>query len=169
MCYDKVQARGMCYDWLDTMPQTLVIGLGNDFRGDDGAGLVVARRLRELALPGVIVLEQSGEGAALVEAWGAADRVIVVDAVSSGSEPGLIHRIEVNDQPLPAHLSRGSSHAFGLAEAVALARQLDRLPASMTIYGIEGQSFAPGTDLSPQVQAAVETIIEQLAQEPGSL
>ncbi len=151
------------------MPETLVIGLGNGFRGDDGAGLTVARRLRDLALPGVIVLEQSGEGAALVEVWGAADRVIVVDAVSSGSEPGLIHRIEVNDQPLPAYLSCGSTHAFGLAEAVELARQLDRLPASLVIYGIEGRSFTPSTDLSPEVQAAAEMVIEQLAQELGPL
>jgi len=146
-------------------PEALVIGVGNAFRGDDGVGLVVALELRELALPGVIVLEQSGEGAALVEAWGSADRVIVVDAVSSGNEPGIIHRFEVADQPLPAHFAGGSTHAFGLAEAVELARQLDRLPPHLVIYGIEGKAYDLATGLSSEVAAAAEILVERLAQE----
>jgi len=146
-------------------PETLVIGVGNAFRGDDGVGLIVAHRLRALTLPGVTILEQSGEGAALVESWGSAGRVIVVDAVSSGSEPGTIHRLEVTDQPLPAHFSGGSPHAFGLAEAVELARQLDRLPSSLIIYGIEGQDFTLGADPSPEVQAAADEVASQIAQE----
>ena len=144
------------------MSETVLIGLGNAFRGDDGVGLLVARRLRELALPGLTVLEQSGEGAALLEAWAGADRVIVVDAVSSGGAPGAIHRLEVGQQPLPAHFSTGSTHAFGLAEAVELARQLDRLPASLLIYGIEGRSYELGTGLSPEVQSAADKVIDQL-------
>ncbi|HSG15201.1 MAG TPA: hydrogenase maturation protease [Anaerolineae bacterium] len=144
------------------MPKTLVIGVGNAFRGDDGLGLIVAQRLRELALPGVTVLEQSGEGAALVESWEDAGRVIVVDAVSSGGEPGTIHRFEAAGQPLPALFSGGSSHAFGLAEAVELARQLDRLPTSLVIYGVEGKSFDLGTGLSPEVEAVVEVLTEKI-------
>ncbi len=147
------------------MSETTIIGIGNAFRGDDGIGLLVAQRLRELALPGASVLELSGEGTALVEAWQGARRAIVVDAVSSGREPGAIHRLEVGRHPLPAHFSGRSSHTFGLAEAVELARQLDRLPASLIIYGIEGKSFAPGPGLSPEVEAAAETVIEQLARE----
>jgi len=146
-------------------PETLVIGIGNAFRGDDGVGLIVAQRLRALALPGVTVLEQSGEGTALVEAWKAAERVIVVDAVSSGSKPGTVHRLEVTDQPLPAYFSGGSTHTFGLAEAVELARQLDRLPASLIICGVEGQSFTPGADISTEVEAAAEKLIDQIVLE----
>ena len=161
---------GLCYGWLNERSmalETLVIGVGNAFRGDDGLGLVVAQKLRALALPGVTVLEQSGEGAALVEAWGDAGRVIVVDAVSSGAEPGTIHRLQVADRPLPAHFSGGSTHAFGLAEAVELARQLDRLPPNLVIYGIEGNSFDLASGLSPEVEIAAEKLIEQISQELG--
>ena len=147
------------------MSQITIIGIGNAFRGDDGVGLLIAQRLRALALPGVTILEQSGEGAALVETWREAGRIIVVDAVSSGSTPGTIHRLEVTDQPLPAHFSGGSTHAFGLAEAVELARQLDRLPPGLVIYGIEARDFTLGTGLSPEAQAAAESLIKQLAQE----
>jgi hydrogenase maturation protease len=76
-----------------------------------------------------------------------------------------MHRIEVNDQALPAHFSGGSSHTFGLAEAVELARQLDRLPASLIIYGIEGSSFTPGTNLSSEVEASAEKLIDQIVLE----
>jgi hydrogenase maturation protease len=147
--------------------EVLVIGIGNLFRGDDGAGLIVAQKLRALALPGVIVLEQSGEGTALLEAWAGAGRVIVVDAVSSGSQPGTIHCLEVGDQPLPAHFSGGSTHAFGLAEAVELARQLDRLPAQLTIFGIEGQDYDLASGLSPEVETAAGKLIAQIIQELG--
>ena len=145
--------------------QICVIGVGNAFRGDDGVGLLVARQVGELALPGVTVLEQSGEGAALMEAWGKAAQVIVVDAVSSGSEPGSIHRFEPAGQGLPDFFSGHSTHAFGLAEAIELARQLDRLPAQLVVYGIEGKSFELGRGLSPEVEVAAEIVIEQIIQE----
>jgi len=156
------------YEWAligVDVSQITIIGVGNAFRGDDGVGLLIAQRLRALALPGVTILEQSGEGAALVETWREAGRVIVVDAASSGSTPGTIHRLEVTDRPLPAHFSGGSTHAFGLAEAVELARQLDRLPPDLVIYGIEARDFTLGAGLSPEVQAAAESLIKQLAQE----
>lgn len=149
------------------MSRLTVIGIGNAFRGDDGVGLIVAQKLRKLTLPGVTVLEQSGEGAALVELWGTAGQVIVVDAVSSGSEPGTIHRLRVADRPLPAQFSGGSSHAFGLAEAVELARQLDCLPPDLLIYGIQGKDFALGAGLSPEVEAAAARLVEQISQELG--
>lgn len=145
------------------MSKVCVIGIGNAFRRDDGVGLVVARQLRDLTLPGVTVLEQGGEGLSLMEAWGDADRVIVIDAVSSGSEPGHIHRFEVVDQELPDIFSGRSTHAFGLAEAIELARQLQRLPAQLVVYGIEGNSFEHGVGLSVEVDEAVVILVEQFA------
>ena len=147
------------------MSKTLVIGVGNAFRGDDGVGLIVAQQLRTLALDGVAVLEQSGEGTALVEVWGDAAEVIVVDAVSSGSEPGIIHRYEATGQPLPALFSGGSTHAFGLGEAIELARSLDRLPDQLVVYGVEGKAFELGTGLSPVVEAAAGNLVELISRE----
>ena len=58
----------------------LVIGVGNPYRNDDAVGLVVARRIRDLNLQGVTVIEANGEGASLMEAWQGADSVILIDA-----------------------------------------------------------------------------------------
>ncbi len=148
------------------MTETLIIGVGNSFRGDDGAGLMAAQRLRELALPGVTVLEQSGEGAGLMAAWEGAESVIVVDAMQSGGEPGTVHRLAIGDQPLPAHFGGNfSSHAFGVAEAIEMARLLGKLPARLIVFGIEGKSFTLGDGLSDAVEMGVETAVRQIQQE----
>jgi hydrogenase maturation protease len=149
---------------------TLVIGLGNEWRLDDGAGLAVARRLRdEAGLPDTVgVIELEGEPLTLVEAFAGARETIVVDALGSGAAPGTIRRLDASRERLPAELFRGSTHALGLAEAVELARALGRLPERLLVYGIEGESFAAGRGLSPAVERAVEELARELRERLGS-
>ena len=147
------------------MSETLVIGVGNSYRGDDGAGIAVARKLAEQRLPGVRVMEMNGEGTSLVEAWKDAPSVLLVDAVSSGAVPGTIHRFDTQAGPLPTGLEHRSSHSFGVAEAVEVARALGRLPPRLVIYGIEGKNFSPGRDLSAEVEGAVEEVASRLVSE----
>ena len=140
--------------------RTLVIGLGNEYRRDDAVGLVVARRLREAAPASVLVLEETGEGASLLESWQDADTVILIDAVQSGAAPGTVHRLDASAKPIAREFFRFSTHAFGLAEAVELARALGRLPPRLIVYGIEGKSFEAGVGLSPEVEAAAQVVVE---------
>jgi hydrogenase maturation protease len=141
----------------------LVIGLGNTWRGDDGAGSAVARGLDED--PRVIVHE--GEPVGLLDVWEGAHEVIVVDAVSSESPSGTVHRLDAAT-PLPATFARGSTHAFGLADTIELARTLERLPPSLTVYGIEGEDFRAGEELSGPVRAAVAKVRLELREWLGS-
>jgi hydrogenase maturation protease len=145
--------------------ETLVIGVGNAYRGDDGAGIAVARKLAAQRLPGVRVMEMNGEGTSLVEAWKDAPSVLLVDAVSSGAVPGTIHRFEAQAGPLPTELKHHSSHSIGVAEAVEVARALGRLPPRLVIYGVEGRLFNPGQGLSPEVERAVEEVASRLISE----
>ena len=143
----------------------VIIGVGNEYRGDDGAGIAVARRLRALFSTGVTVLEESGEGAALIQAWQGATWVILVDAVRSGSPPGTIHRLDARVAPMPTGFFHYSTHAFSVAEAVELARSLDQLPPHLIVYGIEGENFTAGLKLSSAVEQAVEAVVERAAEE----
>jgi hydrogenase maturation protease len=138
-----------------------VIGVGNVYRGDDAAGLIVARRLRER---GVDALEQEGEPVSLVELFAQRDAVMLVDAVQSGAPPGTVHRVDVSDAPLPRKL-RGSTstHAVGLGEAIELARALGRLPPRVVVYGVEGAHFDTGAELSPEAHAAIERLVDEIA------
>jgi hydrogenase maturation protease len=149
--------------------QMLVIGLGNVFRSDDGLGRVVARRLRNLALPEVTVREESGEGAALMDAWKDAGAVILVDAVQSGAAPGTIHRLDATVTPVPSRFFHYSTHAFSVAEAVELARALKQLPPRIILYGIEGRDFTSGEELSPEVAAAVDELLARVREEIQSI
>lgn len=130
-----------------------VIGVGNPWRRDDAAGLVAARRLGGRELEDV---------AALVEALGEAEEAVVLDAVSSGAEPGTVHRFEAGEAPLPARLFAASTHVLGVGEAVELARALGKLPARVTVYGIEGGDFAAGEGLSPEVERAVDEVVAEV-------
>jgi hydrogenase maturation protease len=143
----------------------LLIGIGNPYRSDDGVGLVVLRELQAKGFPDTSCIESNGDGVALMEAWTTASRVILIDAVSSGVKPGTLHRFDALAQAIPARLSFPSTHAFGVAEALQLARALHQLPASLIVYGIEGKNFTAGTDLSPEVENAAREVVEQIAKE----
>jgi hydrogenase maturation protease len=146
----------------------IVIGVGNAWRGDDGAGLAVARRLRERSPAGVEVREVEGDASALMDAWSGADRVIVVDAAQSGAPPGTVRRFDACAAPLPARGLRSSTHAFGVPDAVELARALRRLPGRIEVYAIEGACFAAGDRLSPPVERAVDELAASLGSESSA-
>jgi hydrogenase maturation protease len=141
----------------------ILIGVGNAWRGDDGAGLAVARRVRELSPAGVEVREFEGDATALVEAWSGAEGVVVVDAAESGAPPGTVRRFDARTRPLPVRSLRSSTHAFGVSDAGELARALDRLPARLDVYAIEGASFTAGEGLSPAVERAVDELAASLS------
>jgi hydrogenase maturation protease len=147
--------------------ERLFIGVGNPLRGDDAAGLLAARSVRERLDDEVEVLEMEGEPIDLIEAWRGADHVLVADAVASGGEPGEIHRVDASAEPLPAMLAGPSTHALGLAEAIELGRALDRLPSRLVVYGIEAASFEAGAECDPVVLAAVERVAASAHEELG--
>ncbi len=143
----------------------LVIGIGNPDRGDDGAGLAAARALSEKAPDGVSVVELRGEPATLIDAWTKADVVFLIDACSSGAEAGAIRRFAVHERPLPEHFGAVSTHGFGVAATIELARAMDALPKSLVVYGIEACSFQAGWPLSAPVARAVEDVVARILAE----
>jgi len=153
----------------NNLRKTLFIGVGNKYRSDDGVGLVVARKIHEKLIPSVTVKEESGEGAALMEAWQGFQNVIIVDAVSSDAMPGTIFRIDANKETVPIKFFHYSTHAFSVAEAIELTRAMNVLPSKLVVYGIEGNNFVAGTTISLLVQETAHKIIEQLIKEIKSL
>ena len=144
------------------MSRTVVIGIGNVLRGDDGAGVTVAERLRERAPDGVEVVACSEEPSRVMDAWEGADHVVLVDTVSSGAAPGMLHRFDAGDEAVPARTFRSSTHAIGIAETIELARALGRLPRRVRVYGVEAGSFATGEGLTAPVEAAVDAAVVRI-------
>ena len=142
-----------------------LIGVGNRWRGDDGAGLLVAAAVGARRPAGVEVVEHAGEPIELIEACDGAAAVWIVDAVCSGGTPGTVYRIDAAAGPLPSALFAVSTHALGLADAIELARALGRLPAQVSVYGIEASRFEPGAPPSPPVALAAEQLADALVAE----
>jgi hydrogenase maturation protease len=149
----------------EDQPGVVVIGVGNPYRNDDSAGLVAARRLRELALPAVQVFEHESEGVALIELLAGAAAAILIDAASSGGTAGTIQRIDARTGPVPAQMFRHSTHAFDIAGAIELARALNQLPLRVVVFGIEGANFEAGTELSGEVEAALPVLVARVIQQ----
>ncbi len=151
---------------------TLVVGIGNPDRGDDGAGPEVAARVAALDLPGVRVV-RSAEPIRLLDLWDGESDVVVVDAVRVDpgrderpradsvlvDEPGPVLVLDVDAHPLPAWAGSGGTHGFGVAAAVELARALGRLPSRLTVVGVACRQFGHGAGLSTDVAAAVEEAV----------
>jgi hydrogenase maturation protease len=143
--------------------EKLLIGVGNEFRSDDGVGPYLSGEIRKLGLEGIEVIEAGGEGAELVGLWDGLPLVIIIDAVYSGNAPGTIYLYQIPDDKLPtAIFGRHSTHAFGLAEAVELSRTMGTLPKKLIIYGIEGKTFEPGPGLSNEVRKAADGLKERI-------
>jgi hydrogenase maturation protease len=149
----------------NNLRKTLLIGIGNEYRSDDGVGLLVVRMIRRKQLPSVIVKEESGEGAALMESWQGFQNVIIVDAVSSDAKAGAVFRIDAKKDTVPIKFFHYSTHAFSVSEAIELARVMNVLPPKLSVYGIEGNDFTAGTTISLLVQQAAHKIIEQIVKE----
>ncbi len=143
----------------------LIIGVGNEYRRDDGVGVEVARHIDKLGLPQVQVLAHSGEGASLLEHFREADLVIIIDATQSESSPGTVHFFDAGNSPIPTDFFNYSTHAFSVAEAVELARALNKLPTRLLVYGIEGKDFSAGIGLTEAVQVSVDTVVERITRD----
>ena len=140
-------------------PHAIYIGCGNELRGDDAAGLLVARHLRSL---GLNAREHTGDGLNLIQLWEPSSEVVLVDAVLAQGDPGQVRVWDGIAAPVETELFRGSSHSLGVAEAIEMARVLGNLPKQLLIYGIEGKQFDIGTTPSAAVLQAVEKVVQMI-------
>lgn len=144
-----------------------VLALGNPQRGDDGVGPAVATRLHG-RLPADVALRVCGSNVlGLIEDWVGVAALVCVDASAPQGEPGRICRLDLATDGLARELSPASSHGFGLAEAVELARVLGVAPSWIVIYAVEGCRFATGAALTAEVAAALDEVAERILDEVG--
>jgi hydrogenase maturation protease len=147
----------------------LVLGAGNPDRGDDGIGRMVARLLRPRVPDNVRVAECDGEATGLLNDFQTVGGAWLIDAAQSGSPPGTIHRIDCSTTDAVPPRGSLTSHGFGVAEAIALARVLGMLPLHCVVYAIEGGQFTLGSAPSPAVTLAAHEVAERILAELATL
>lgn len=151
---------------MTTPKPILIIGVGNDYRGDDGAGLQVARELDARDLPHVRIIEGIGDGTDMINAWQDAGKAFVIDAVYSDAEPGTVYRFDGLSDRIDEKIFAGySTHAYSIPRTIELARTIDQLPSSLIIFGIEGGNYASGKGISPKIAVAIREVVGRIIEE----
>lgn len=144
--------------------RAVVVGIGNEYRGDDGIGPLVAARLDAAHLPGVRVCICDGDPTGLLDLWDGADLAVVVDAVlCRPSTPGSIRRI--TGDALRGVTVFASSHALGISDATHLGRVLGRLPRELVVIAVEAACFDLGAGLSEPVTEAIPEVLRTVRAE----
>lgn len=144
----------------------VIVGIGNEFRSDDGAGSAVAKHLAGMKLPNVRVVDQVGDGTDLINAWRDTDAAFVIDCMRSGNRPGTIRRFDVRREKIPEEILPGlSTHAFNIGATVRLSQSIGQLPRQLIVYGIEGSEYSVNDRLTRPVQAAVADVAGRIIAE----
>lgn len=146
--------------------RTLVLGLGNVLLGDEGVGVWVATSLsREFGFPPeVAVLEGGTLGLDLLPRLEGVERLLLIDAVKLGREPGEIVRLEGDAVPVALD-DKISPHQIGVQDLLAAARLLDREPPLVVLWGMEPECLDPGTGFSPRVAEALPRLRDGVLEE----
>jgi hydrogenase maturation protease len=135
-----------------------IVGIGNEFRGDDGAALHVLRSLKEIIPAQIALVELTGDQSDLIELMQDTDNMIIVDAVCSQAPPGTIFHINASKDSFPGNFFTVSTHGIDLSQSIEMARTMNRLPEVVLVYGIVGKNFSFSTSLSQQVRDSAETV-----------
>ena len=148
-----------------TKAKTVVLGLGNLLLRDEGVGIHAIRGLRERELPPDVELVDGGTAALdLLAFLQRAERVIVLDAVRRGDEPGTVYRFRLEPKALQAGSVPLSLHELSLPEALGVAQKMGIHP-EVIVLGVEPQTIEPGLELSPQVRAALPRLLDAVCEE----
>ena len=140
----------------------VVIGIGNEFRRDDGIGPAVAAAVRRLDDVNVDVHTASDDPAVLLDAWDGAELAVIVDAAAGGDiTPGRLRRW-TPDQARPAAVS---SHALDLSAVYALGQALGRTPERLVVFTVDAADVGHGDGLTPAVAAAVPHVVSAIVAE----
>jgi hydrogenase maturation protease len=139
---------------------TLVIGVGNSILSDDGVGVHAARLLqRDPRLPeGVVVLDGGTIGLELLPYASDASRLLLLDAVNSGDAPGTITRWMGRD--LLSTSGGWSVHHLGVADLIAALALVSVESQEIVVLGVQPANTDWGTSLSPEVEAALASLVD---------
>jgi hydrogenase maturation protease len=147
---------------------TLIVGCGNLLRGDDGVGPILVRHLWERGMPeGIRLVDGGTAGMDVAFQMRGAEKVVIVDASATGATPGTIYRVPGSELGELPPLEGLHTHCFRWDHAIAFARWAlaDACPTDITVFLIEAETVALGADLSPDVAAAMEEVIEMIEAE----
>ncbi len=141
-----------------TAPPILILGVGNILLSEDGGGGRVIKAMKGVALPDNVEVLDGGTGALdLIDVMAGRDKVIIIDAVKGGGQPGAIYRFGC-DQLSQGNMPISSIHQWGLAEELNMMELLGISPRETVIIGVEPEQVDWGLEPSPTLKKRIPDI-----------
>jgi hydrogenase maturation protease len=142
--------------------KVIILGIGNILLRDDGVGVHAVNKLRnDYDFPEYVQIIDGGtKGLDLLPFIEESDRVLIIDAANFKKEPGTIGTIE--GDKIPSFLStKLSVHQIGLPDMLFAAKLMEIIPPEMCLVGIQPKSMETGTELSKEVEAKLDLLIDR--------
>ena len=146
---------------------TLILGIGNPILADDGAGMKIARKLKEYN-PELEVAETSEVGLALLELMDGYDKLIIVDSIKTGQgKPGELYKLKLEDLKHPVYYA--SSHGIDIPTAVELGQKTGhRIPQDISLYAVEIKDNSTfSEECTKEIEERIPFIVKQIIEEEG--
>lgn len=145
--------------------KSVVIGLGNLYMTDDGLGLRVAEELKKMNLEESVSVQVYPEmDLAVIGTLQDASKVIIVDAVKGGKQPGTISKYKFTPRKEEI-VELPSLHSMKLSDLLDIAMSSGTLTCPVILLGVEPKDDSPGTELSPEIESALPKVIEAVIRE----
>ncbi|MEN8191179.1 MAG: hydrogenase maturation protease [Bacteroidota bacterium] len=154
------------------MKKLLILGMGNKLFGDDGVGIVVAERLREIYnnYENIDIEETSWGGFRIIDLLDGYNTAIVIDALQTKRKHlGFVHKLDYQD--LIHSVRMVSFHDINFATAIEFAKIMDiTMPEKIMVFGIEvDETDHFSEEISPIIKRSVESCINMVVEEIESL
>lgn len=147
------------------MSDRIIVGIGNPFRGDDGAGWAVIDRLNGKLNASIVLSKQQGDIVELLDAFSNYAIVFLIDACHSKNLKNGWQRIDYHRNAIEIESHQTSTHGLNISQAIALAKNLNQLPQKLIIYAIAGENYQMGQMLSESVMKYAEEVAEAILNE----
>ena len=143
----------------------VVLGVGNLLLKDEGVGIHLIQKLKEMKIDeGVELIDGGTSLLDFVLQMEDISKLIIIDAVKLGGRPGTTYKICVDGSLLKGGKGIASLHHLGVVETLALAKKLVKLPPTV-IVGIEPKEITYGLELSPEVERGMGEMVNLILDE----
>ena len=148
--------------------KTLIMGLGNALLCDDGIGIHIVQKLEQKNLPENVVVEEAGTaGIGILDFIVGYKKLIIVDAIEKGENPGTIIEMDGKNLLNYATLHAASIHDADIVTAMELGRKLNlQIPKDVKIYGIQIKDVSTfSMTCTPEVAKTINQVCERIIRE----
>lgn len=143
----------------------VILGVGNYLLKDEGIGIHVINHIKELELPSHIEVIDGGTiGIDIIYVIEDAYKLIVVDAVDAGCEPGTIFKFSPEEISERIKDNEVSLYQVGILEALVIARQRGKCPQTI-IIGVQPKKVEWGMEPTNELNATIPKIVELVREE----